>query len=650
MATIDTLRPTATVLSGGWDPSTDTLYEVTSDDSDLTYAECVGTSLPMQLSCGTHTVPPGTRRHLARVRVRGEDGPVSWDVVLPNATTVAHGQDTLPAAVDDVEGGWGLGLPETAEGVYGIRVTGAETGARVTELYLDIDCREAPTFDLDVLEDGTPTILVTGTSAPSVSFTNVDLDDLASRSWRAWIDDGLDIVWDTGIVGGLPTETVVEPLPAGSYNLHGQVWSTIGQNGEYPSAIVDVAFDITAEYPYAPFVEVAAALPWFDLTITLPDLSGYDGDVAVQIQRTDCEESATIALLESEDFQRRVLHITEWDEAEGNRWTDFGNPGWEFWSRPTRWLDHVANDCWFGPYAGPPGPVFSAAAYAFGSQRTVYGLTVGVEYSASFQVSAYTDADHDYVLGVDGIGWGVATAVTTDLDAATATLEYTFTATAASHVLQVALPDPVVDNDYPFDLLMWVLTVTPTGDAPGVTYRDWTAPRTLEGVFCDEPDYDCPLSWRARVIGEVDEKIVASPWSDTTSTSDVVEIERLIMPSGEHLLRAMTPDGPIYTSACGKASWIVSRPFAVSTGVMGARQVMSGAVGGHDLTLSLAVPTEADLVDLSAVLAAPLILASPADSAAQWVVPSASSVKVVQVGRVRTVTAQTTATGPEPVI
>jgi hypothetical protein len=60
------------------------------------------------------------------------------------------------------------------------------------------------------------------------------------------------------------------------------------------------------------------------------------------------------------------------------------------------------------------------------------------------------------------------------------------------------------------------------------------------------------------------------------------------------------------------------------------------------------VESEAELAQLQAVLARPLVLVSPSDAAEVWAAPVASSVKVIKVGRVRQVTADFIATGPQP--
>jgi hypothetical protein len=116
----------------------------------------------------------------------------------------------------------------------------------------------------------------------------------------------------------------------------------------------------------------------------------------------------------------------------------------------------------------------------------------------------------------------------------------------------------------------------------------------------------------------------------------------------EHLIRTTGPDGPLYAAIGGQFTWTRDRPFTSATGVMGKRFVTSAPPGGRDLHLATAVESEAELAQLQAVLARPLVLVSPSDAAEVWAAPVASSVKVIKVGRVRQVTADFIATGPQP--
>lgn len=116
----------------------------------------------------------------------------------------------------------------------------------------------------------------------------------------------------------------------------------------------------------------------------------------------------------------------------------------------------------------------------------------------------------------------------------------------------------------------------------------------------------------------------------------------------EHLLRTEGPDGPLWVAIGGKFTWDVDRPFTSATGVMGGRYVTSSAPGGRNLHLVTGVESEAELAELQAVLNRPLVLVSPSDAEEVWAAPVAASVRIIKIGRIRQVTADFIATGPQP--
>jgi hypothetical protein len=118
--------------------------------------------------------------------------------------------------------------------------------------------------------------------------------------------------------------------------------------------------------------------------------------------------------------------------------------------------------------------------------------------------------------------------------------------------------------------------------------------------------------------------------------------------SDEHLIRTTGPDGPLWAPVLGKFEWAVTRPFTAATGINGGRFVTSAEPGGRNLTMTAAVESEADLAQLRAVLARPLVLISPSDASEVWAAPVSESVKIIKVGRIRQVTASFIGTGPQP--
>lgn len=132
-----------------------------------------------------------------------------------------------------------------------------------------------------------------------------------------------------------------------------------------------------------------------------------------------------------------------------------------------------------------------------------------------------------------------------------------------------------------------------------------------------------------------------------SGTSSIQEV-CLTWTDGEHLIRTLGPDGPMYVSVCGSIEWQRERPFTAATGVMGGRYVTSAPPGGRNIQLVTAVRSESELDLLLSILTQPLVLISPADSEETWAAPIAGTVQIIKIGRLRQVVAQFIATGPEP--
>lgn len=115
-----------------------------------------------------------------------------------------------------------------------------------------------------------------------------------------------------------------------------------------------------------------------------------------------------------------------------------------------------------------------------------------------------------------------------------------------------------------------------------------------------------------------------------------------------HLIRTEGPGGPMWSQVGGLITWERDRPFTTATGVMGGRFVTSAPPGGRNFRLSTAVESETELTNLKAILARPLVLISPSDSSEVWASPISGTVRVIKIGRIRQVTADFIATGPQP--
>ena len=175
-------------------------------------------------------------------------------------------------------------------------------------------------------------------------------------------------------------------------------------------------------------------------------------------------------------------------------------------------------------------------------------------------------------------------------------------------------------------------------------WTDFTLPRSGVGATCEHQPGECCSYYRARTVVHSDGQLLVSDWSAGSGE----ELFCLEWDEDEHLIRTTGPDGPIYAVVLGRFEWSVDRPFTAATGVMGSRFVTSAPPSGRDLSMVAAVESEAELAELRAVLARPLVLVSPSDANEVWAAPVAESVRIVKIGRIRQVTASFIGTGPEP--
>lgn len=188
-----------------------------------------------------------------------------------------------------------------------------------------------------------------------------------------------------------------------------------------------------------------------------------------------------------------------------------------------------------------------------------------------------------------------------------------------------------------------VAIVGPLATAECATYQDWSAPRTGVGLTCDHhPDLCCSY-YEVRTVARVDGALLVSNWVPTSSDDSC-----LTWADEEHLIRTEGPDGPMWAAVGGLFNWDRDRPFTAAMGVNGTRFVTSAAPGGRNMHLTAAVESEADLQTLLAILDRPLVLLSPSDADEVWASPVAASAQVIKIGRIRQVTADFIATGPEP--
>lgn len=212
------------------------------------------------------------------------------------------------------------------------------------------------------------------------------------------------------------------------------------------------------------------------------------------------------------------------------------------------------------------------------------------------------------------------------------------------HVWTVSAPASITSDQH----ITSVAILGPLATDECGTYVDYPLPRTGVGTTCEHTPDPCCSYYRARTVGRVDGALRVSDWSDSFDTGVPPEEFCLVWDDDEHLIRSENADGPLFAAVGGIFTWDVDRPFTAATGVMGGRYVTSAPPGGRNLHLTTAVESEDELAQLLTVLNRPLVLVSPSDAAEVWAAPVASSVKIIKVGRVRQVTADFIATGPQP--
>ena len=301
MATITTLRPSATQSGVGWVAQpTGTLHGVTADDSDTTYASWSGDGSALILAVPTSSPPTGERRHQVRIRVRGSDGSAWWAVRIPSGQLIAGAAGTFLSTPETFTGSWQSGVSHDGPTALSCYVVGQDPDVRVIELYLDIDSRLPPSFTPQLIDgSGTPSTTITDTVSPTARVTSLNLDGLPARQYRYWVSDASSaIVWDTGVVSGPAVDRLITPLENGTYTLHQQVWSTLGANTAYASAVEELTFTVAVGAVPAPNPPIITPEePFYRVEVCAPDTSAFDDDRGwVQLQRVDCPHGGYLNL------------------------------------------------------------------------------------------------------------------------------------------------------------------------------------------------------------------------------------------------------------------------------------------------------------------------------------------------------------------
>lgn len=326
MSTITTLRPSATSSFIGWTAVPGgTLHGVTSDDSDATYALWGGSGGPLVLQTPLDAPPLGERRHQVRVRARGEDGSAWWAVRLQTGALTGGASAEFAGTPETRLGSWGFGAPHDGNTILAAHILAQSPSVKITEIYVDVDTREAPTFTGQVLDStGAVSIGLTDTNAPRLRATAIDSDDLSLRQYRYWVSDGSGIVWDTGILAGSPTIQQTEALENGAYTARFQIWTTLGANTPYASSIEEIDFTVTVEgvaIPNDPTITQIPDSPLMLIEVCAPYIYDLDfGTAHIEIQRVDCVGS------ESERVTSLAILGPFTDADQCREWTDYTIP------------------------------------------------------------------------------------------------------------------------------------------------------------------------------------------------------------------------------------------------------------------------------------------------------------------------------------
>lgn len=316
MSVIDTVRPASTTTAGGWTAvGAASLHAATSDNSDASYALGPVALQFMTLACTAHTPPAGHERHQIRVRARARaDSGSAQLIIRPNVASQA-GADygvILSTTITDLTAPWlnsPFSLAGTSAATYSIeaRPAGAvPVASRVMELYLDVDCRAAPTFTPQVLDaEGNDQAggTVTVSNLISFVFDAPSYDGLSARNWTLQVhtDPGGVLVFESSGIGTPPS--VPAALTNGDYIASYQTFSTIRVNDAYASTLQTVSFTMDASVPNAPVNLTATPTlnpPSIEVCWEAPaDTSVWTEptEVYAEITRTDCNGTERIALV-----------------------------------------------------------------------------------------------------------------------------------------------------------------------------------------------------------------------------------------------------------------------------------------------------------------------------------------------------------------
>lgn len=319
MAVIDVLRPISTRKAGsGTAVPSGTLHGVTSDNSDSTYIQFLGSNSGnnWNLRVGSHTPAANHQRHQVRgrIKIRSDVGTCMEDIDLgrgdldyieyntvPSTDTFTEqstswyqtaelGLSTAGALADlNIGGGW-MQLP-----------TGGATENRTAECYVDIDCRARPNYAAEVRDaSGTNQsgATVTDTNQPQLHFGGVGYDGLPALDWSVTVTEPGDTVFSSSGSGAPPESvTVVPGLNDGAYTATFTVRSTVRGVDPFPH-VQTITFNVenVIPPPSPPVVSVSEQFGGYRVDWSNPGGQPWDNDyVVAEVWRDDCTGSKRVA-------------------------------------------------------------------------------------------------------------------------------------------------------------------------------------------------------------------------------------------------------------------------------------------------------------------------------------------------------------------
>lgn len=319
---VDVLRPlsvrfatSTTAVPGG------TVADVTSDDSDATYANTSTGLSSNGWSCRMeqHVLSAGYGRHALRGRVRAlTDAGTLNATIFPGRGTdnsIISGNMSVNSVVAEYSTAWssaaafGLdtvaGLTDLNLGAGNLTSASGATALRVTEAYVDVDTRLWPDYT-PMVKDAAGVDrsggVVGDTNQPTLWFGGVAYDDLPALAWAVTVTGVTSGLMFDASGSGTPPESipVTTGLPDEAYTVVFTVSSLIRETDAFEhEQTVEFTLNNVVPPPSPPLLTVEREGDGYRLTWEFPGGQTWDDDyVIAEVWRDDCTGSSRIATVE----------------------------------------------------------------------------------------------------------------------------------------------------------------------------------------------------------------------------------------------------------------------------------------------------------------------------------------------------------------